>query len=208
MGKLPESVIERLSAYRRLLEGAALDLPRTIFSHELGSMAGATAAQVRRDLMTIGVGGNPARGYEIERLLGRIGEILDPHPADAVVLVGTGQIGRALLAYFARRRPDIRFVAAFDRAPELVGRILHGCPVHAAKDMEGILRELRPRAGVVAVPRDAAQDVAEHLVGAGVRGILNFAPVRLRVPEGVYVEDVDIATSVEKVLFFARLSAT
>lgn len=201
---IPSRVIERLSAYRRHLRRWLGDGHARIYSHDLASLEGATPAQVRRDLMTIGYAGSPAKGYDVEGLIAHIEALLVPNTQAGAALVGVGHVGGAILDYFGGRHSEHRILAAFDIHPDRVGRVVHGCRCHPITQLEDILREDPVLVGIIAVPAEAAQDVAERLVRAGVTGLLNFAPVRLRVPPHVFVEDVDISLSLEKVVFFAR----
>ena len=123
---IPVNTIGRLSLYRRLLLEQLAAGARQVYSHQLASLAVSTAAQVRRDLMTIGFTGSPRKGYAIQELVEAIDAVLARSVETAVALVGVGNLGRAILAYYANRQP-VRFAAAFDRAPEKTGRILHGC---------------------------------------------------------------------------------
>jgi redox-sensing transcriptional repressor len=111
------------------------------------------------------------------------------------------------MAYFAGRRPRLSIVAAFDTDPSKVNRVIHGCRCYDIADMARIVREAGIEVAVITVPARAAQDVADALVEAGVKGMLNFAPAPLRVPLGVYVEDIDMTMSLEKVAYFARQGA-
>lgn len=204
MNTLPESVVARLSDYRRHLQPWPGEGRPRVFSHELAELVGVTAAQVRRDLMTIGFTGSPAKGYEITPLLEKIGGILGPMGDETMTIVGVGHLGRALLNYFESRRPEVHVSSAFDLDPSVIGSEIARCPVYHLDQLERVLAEHPALVGVVAVPRDQAQAVADRLVATGVSGLINFAPVRLRVPEGLFVEHMDIATSVEKAMFFAR----
>ena len=199
---LPERVVERLVAYRRHLHQWLGEGQTRIYSHDLARLEKATPAQVRRDLMTIGYTGSPAKGYEVKGLVDHIAELLDTRSIGGFALVGAGHLGRAILDYLARRQPDYH-VAAFDVNPEKGGRITHGCRCYMIDELEQVLAEYPMRVGVIAVPAEAAQEVATRLIAAGVQGLLNFAPVRLRVPDSVFVEDADIALLLEKVAFFA-----
>ncbi len=201
---IPGPVVERLSTYRRLLRQWLTSDRSRIYSHELAALEGITAAQVRRDLMTIGYTGSPARGYDVAGLVQRIDQLLGCGSAEGIALVGVGHMGAALLDHLSDRHPEHAIVVAFDIDADKVGREIRGCQCLAAASMEEVLRERRIRVAIIAVPAAKAQEIAERLVQAGVRGLLNLAPVRLRVPEGVHVEDVDIAVSLEKVTFFAR----
>ncbi len=202
-----EKTIGRLSLYRSILHRLLREGTRHVFSHELAAMAGGTPSQVRRDLMDIGASGSPNKGYEVEGLIRSIGECLDPEEPEGVALIGAGNLGGAIMAFFSGRRPRLRIVAAFDTDPFKVNRVLHGVRCYPMSDLERILGEEGIRVAVLTVPGAEAQQVADRLVRAGVRGILNFAPVRLKVLPDVYVENADVAMQLEKVAYFARQSA-
>jgi redox-sensing transcriptional repressor len=110
------------------------------------------------------------------------------------------------MAFFAGRRPNLSIVAAFDSDPEKTGRVIHGCRCHGMDSLAEAVRENGIRVAILSVPAGEAQGVADMLIRAGVRGLVNFAPVRLRVPAGVFVENMDMAVSLEKVAYFARQS--
>lgn len=205
---LPPRTIERLCCYRRSLQRLLADGQTRIYSHQLAAGHDVTPAQVRRDLMTIRCSGSPARGYEVQGLLARIGEILDPEPEECAILLGVGHLGRALLAYFATQGGALRIAAAFDTAPDRSGVVIHGCRCHSFAELEAVIAPRRVTVALLAVPADAAQEVATRLVRAGVRSIVNFAPVQLDLPLDVYVETIDIAVSMEKAAFFSRVPST
>ena len=202
--RIPVQTIGRLSLYRRLLLDLSAGGMRQIYSHQLASAAVATPAQVRRDLMVIGFTGSPRRGYAVEELIGAVNAVLAQSVETSVALVGVGNLGRAILAYYTNRQPWVRFVAAFDRDPDKVNRIIHGCRVHAVDQVEDVLGREGIRAAVIAVPAAEAQRVADRLVLAGVRSFLNFAPVRLHLPTGAYVDDMDMTTALDRVAYYAR----
>jgi redox-sensing transcriptional repressor len=154
--------------------------------------------------MTIGYEGSPQRGYNTSRLLESLSEYLDLPQGQQMALVGVGNLGRALLSYFFGRRPNLVISAAFDVDSQKVGRVIHGCRCYSLDQMESIINEQAISLGVLAVPAGVAQDSAEHLVRCNVRGILNFAPVALQLPRHVYVDNLDVTHSLEKVAFFAR----
>lgn len=203
-----DKTIGRLSLYRRLLNNLHSDGVTNTFSHQLAALAGVTAAQVRRDLMAIGYSGTTKRGYEVPELIDSIGMFLDDAHGQGVALVGVGNLGRALLSYFAGRRPHLSIVAAFDNDPYKVNRVIHGCHCYALESMPEVVQRHGLKVGVVTVPASFAQSVADMLVSAGIRGLLNFAPIRLKVPSHTYVEDIDMTMSLEKVAFFARKGFT
>ena len=199
-----EAMVGRLALYRRTLRRWTREGRVRAFSHEIAGALHLTAAQVRRDLMQAGCKGSPAKGYEIETLLTRFSELLDPPEGDGLVLVGVGHLGKALLSYLGRRHPQLVIRMAFETDPDKCGLHIGGVPVHPSSELEERLEAQPLSIGVIAVPIDAAQDICDRLVRAGVRALVNFAPTTLRVPPEVHVEDVDIAVSLEKTAFFAH----
>ncbi len=204
MKSIPHRTVGRLTLYWRTLRDLGPGAPSNLYSHHLASRTGVTAAQVRRDLMIVGYTGTPAHGYDVLRLRGHIEAFLFPPEEQRVALAGAGNIGRALLKFFSSRRPTLKIVAAFDKNPDKYGRLIGGCPCHSIENAGQVIRELGITVGIVAVPTDEAQFVASLFVAAGVRGLLNFARTPLQVPPEVYVEDIDLAMSMDKVAYFAR----
>lgn len=178
------------------------DGEKNVFSHQIAERAGCSPAQVRRDLMVLAGDGTPTRGYDVDAFLNALNDFLVG--AQKHMLVGVGNLGRALLAYFAGRRENLAVVAAFDKDPQVTGRVIHGCRVHDMDELHDVLETEGIRVAILAVPAASAQAVADDLVRAGVRGILNFAPAPLLVPPNVYVEPIDMTMALEKVAFFAR----
>ncbi|MFH1732245.1 MAG: redox-sensing transcriptional repressor Rex [Planctomycetota bacterium] len=202
--RISEQTIGRLSLYRRLLDKLAQDGITQIYSHELAEKTRFTPAQVRRDLMPVGPAGNTRRGYDVAELIRSIDDYLDAPAGQQVAVVGIGNLGRALLTFFSARRPNLHLVAGFDINPSRVERVTHGCRIHHIDELADIVREQNITLVILSVPSAAAQAAADQCVSAGVRGILNFAPVPLRVPPTVYVSNVDLTMCLEMVAFFAR----
>lgn len=202
--RTPDRTIERLSYYRRLLEAELEAGRKNIFSHQLASLAGVTPAQIRRDLTYVGYAGSPQVGYGVRALRDAVGRALSPHGQVNVGLVGVGYLGRALLAYFSGRHEGLVIRAAFDVDPAKTGRVLRGCRCYPMEDLREVVRREAISMAIISVPAAAAQRVAEALVGAGVKGILNFAPATLRVGGDVYVETMDLTMAIEKVAHFAQ----
>lgn len=197
--------IGRLSMYRRLLASLLGEGAQYVYSHQLAHKAGVTAAQVRRDMMAVGYSGSPTKGYDVRELAESIGHFLDCPDGQSVALVGIGNLGRAILSYFAGgRRPHLSIVAAFDKDPYKVNRVVLGCRCYPMEDLVPVIQDKGIRVGVITVPAGEAQPVADTLIRAGIKGILNFAPVPIRAGSQIYVEDIDMAMSLEKVAFFAR----
>ena len=201
---ISEKTVARLALYRRLLVVLVIQGRRSIDSHERAGLAKVSAAVVRRDLMAVGYEGSPTRGYAIDDLVQALSHLLD-HPAtQKVALVGVGNLGRALLSYFAGRASQYSVAAAFDADPGKVGHAVNGCPVYAPDRLAEMIERDGIEVAIVAVPAGDAQRTVHDLCGAGITGILNFAPVRVWVPEGLYIEYLDMSMSLERVAFFAR----
>lgn len=205
MTHISHKTIGRLALYRRILLAERAAGTEAVFSHELAALARVTAAQVRRDLMALGGPGSPVRGYAVNGLLDGIAGLIDPPSGQRVALVGAGNLGSAVCTRFAGSGDSV--VAAFDRDPHKVGRLVAGSPVYPVGRLGELCRALEVGVAIITVPGDEAQAIADTLVAAGVSGILNFAPVTLDVPDHVYLEDIDVAMLLEKVAFFARVDA-
>jgi redox-sensing transcriptional repressor len=207
MGDLiSKKTIERLILYRRILLSMDFESTEHIYSHNLANLANVTAAQVRRDLMVIGYSGTSIRGYEPKALLLALSEFLDTAQTTGVALVGLGDIGRAILHYFKGRRPKLEIQALFDIDPVKINKVYLGCRAYPIDEIPSIILEKRITVGIIAVPAFAAQDIANRLIGVGIRGILNYAPAQLDVPRGIVLENRDMMMAVEKVAYFTRQS--
>ncbi len=201
---IPERTIERISQYRRLLCDLKKHGRKNVYSHDLAERIGSTATQVRRDLMLLGFSGNSKTGYEISGLSQKISELLDNPGGEKVALFGVGNLGRALMPFFAAHHQDLRIVASFDIDPDKFGRVINGCRCYSSDEMGVIIPRESIKVAILAVPAGSAQSVTDELVNAGIRGILNFVPVSLQVPAGVVVENMDMGMALEKVAFMAR----
>jgi len=198
---VPAAVVSRLSLYLRELQHLVRDGQQTTSSSELGDRLGFTDAQVRKDLAHFGHFGHPGIGYRCDELIQAIRRILGTDRQWQVALVGVGNLGRALLGYRGFQPQGFRLVAAFDADPQKVGRQIEGVDVFHIDRLAEILGRQRVDLGILAVPAAQAQPVADALVAAGVTGILNFAPVTLRLPEEVSRVGVDLARELEQVTF-------
>ena len=205
--KISTRSVERLSIYRRALLHGRQEFGPSVYSHQLAQACQLTAAQVRRDLMAIGYSGNPNSGYDVRRLLTSLAAFLDSQDVRPVAIVGMGYLGRAIAAFLANRSHKIRLTAAFDVDLDKIGLNFSDVHCYSVRQMAEILADKRIDVAIITVPAEQAQHAAEQLVAAGVTGILNFAPVVLRLHERIYVENIDMTVSLEKVAFFARAGA-
>jgi redox-sensing transcriptional repressor len=200
---LSEKTVERLSEYRRHLSDLQARGVTNVFSNTLAGETRVTAAQVRRDMMNLGLSGSTATGYSVADLLNRLGELLDDPLSTRVALIGTGNLGRALLSYF-RAKPGKAVIAmAFDSDPERSNRVCCGCRVYPMDELEACLSREGIKTAILCIPAPDAVAVASRLAMAGITGILNFAPAKLKVPDTVFVHNMDITSVIEKVGYYA-----
>ena len=204
MTKIPQRTVERFFRYCQFLHSRLEAGSEYVFSHELATAVGVSPEQVRRDLMNFELAGTPQRGYPIKEFMAELYSHLESSSLTKMVLVGVGNLGKAILSYFLKRRPNLSIVAAFDQDPEKVNRVYSGCQVHHIGQLEKTVAREKAAVGIVTVPASTAQEAADALIRAGVRGIVNFAPVQLKVPPGIFLEQLDITLSIEKVAYFAR----
>ena len=199
--RISESAIRRLSLYLRILEHMERDGEATVSSEQLAKHSDTTAAQVRKDLSLFGSFGKRGLGYGVVELAHRIRTILGLDRRWRVALVGVGRIGSALVEYggFQERGYDI--VAILDVDPSKVGERWADLTVRDIGEFETIVEERDIEIVILAVPVEAVPVVMDRVTGAGVRGILNFAPTTLRVPEGVTVKDVNMVMELEALSF-------
>ena len=202
-GRMGPRTVGRLSLYRRVLAGLQARNVPSVFSRDLAEMAGVSPSLVRQDLMGIHYRGNPQLGYEVPCLDEAIGRKLAGQEGQNVVLLGVGHLGRSIIQYFQHHHPQLSLVAALEIDTDEIGKCLNGVPVVHLAELEGIAHRQDVRVAILAVPDREAQLMADRLVAAGVRSILNFTGVRLQVPEKVYVENTDIGLALERVAFYA-----
>ena len=201
IGSVPKAVVYRLSLYLRELQHLLGAGSSTTSSTELGALLGFTDAQVRKDLAYFGQFGHPGIGYRCEELIAAIKIIVGTDKPWPVVLVGVGNLGRALLGYKGFGQQGFRIVRAFDVDPSKVGQTIEGICVESLDCAQQAIAESGIRMGLIAVPASAAQSVTDQLVLSGVDGIVNFAPVTLTVPDNVFVVGVDLAIELEQLSF-------
>jgi len=201
MARISESTVRRLSHYYRVLDEVQAEGKRMISSHRLAEREGITSAQVRKDLSYFGSFGRRGLGYNVQHLREEIRAILGLERRWRVALVGAGNIGAALLAYRGFEKQGFDVVAVFDRDAARVGQRLGTLVVQDVARLPAVASAGAFDIGVIATPIQAAQEVADALVQAGVRGILNFAPRKLFVPDAVALRTVDMAMEFESLSF-------
>jgi redox-sensing transcriptional repressor len=199
--RIADSTVRRLSLYLRFLEESAQRGVVTISSDELARRGGTTSAQVRKDLSFFGSFGKRGLGYSVPELTDSLREILGLRREWRVIIVGAGKIGTALAQYRGFRQRGFRVIAVYDRDPKKVGTQWDSMIV---RDMATIVEDIakeEPDIAVLTTPGEEAQAVVNQLIGAGIRALLNFAPVQLQVPADVTLKNVNMAMELEGLSF-------
>ncbi len=198
---IPKSVVGRLSLYLRELYQLLTEGQKTVSSNKLGKRLGLSDAQVRKDFAYFGQFGFPGIGYRCDQLINEIRKILGTDQQWSVALVGCGNLGQALLGYGGFQRQGFSIELAFDSSPKLAGKDFRGIVVRPMLNFEADIRRSNIRMAILAVPTEAAQSVADRMVQAGICGILNFAPMKLSLPDAVGIVSVDLANKLEQLAF-------
>jgi redox-sensing transcriptional repressor len=204
--EVPDIVVGRLPIYLRALTQLGEAGQEITSSHELGEQLGISSAQIRKDLSHFGTFGKQGTGYRIGELRERLRRILHVDRHWPVALVGAGDLGHALANYGGFRACGFDISLLFDNDPEKIGRRIGGHEVLDSRLMEETVRDQTIRLAMIAVPAGAAQEVANRLVGAGVVGILNYAPTTIAVPEHVKVQYIDPVVHLQRMTFYVQVA--
>ncbi|MBW2092493.1 MAG: redox-sensing transcriptional repressor Rex [Deltaproteobacteria bacterium] len=200
--KIPEATITRLSNYSRNLEELLSDGVNVISSEKLAARCGVNSAQIRKDLAYFGEFGVRGVGYYVQDLLFEIKRILGLDKEWNLGLIGIGNLGSALIAHENFLRQGYHFVAAFDNDPVKIGKKLpNGLRVESIDKLSEIRKKTNIEIGVISTSAGTAQDIANRLIEADVRAILNFAPVQIKVPPGFRVENVDFTVKLDNLAY-------
>jgi len=200
--RVAQAVVARLSTYNRALDEMDRENVEIISSEGLGEKTGYSAAQIRKDLSFFGEFGKVGRGYYVKELKDAVSQILGINRTWSVALVGAGNLGSALLAYPGFRERGFKIVAVFDNDLRKIGKKWEDVVLHDISEMQDKIKEEDIQIGIIAVPAEAAQQVANMLVLGGIRAILNFAPVRIVVPEGVELHSAELSSELECLSYF------
>ena len=201
MRRIADSTVRRLSLYLRFLEESAQRGLVTISSDELARRGGTTSAQVRKDLSFFGSFGKRGLGYSVPELTDSLREILGLRREWQVIIVGAGKIGTALAQYKGFRQRGFRVSAVYDRDPKKIGTKWDSLTVRDMVSIERDVSKEKPDIAVLTTPAEEAQGVVDMLVRAGIRAVLNFAPIQLHVPPEVTLKNVNMAMELEGLSF-------
>lgn len=201
------AIIRRLPRYRRYLNDLRRAGVKKVSSSELSQMIGYTASQIRQDLNTFGGFGQQGYGYSVDYLFEEINKILGLDREYSTVIVGVGNLGHAICKYTYYNKLGFNIVGMFDSNPDIIGEEINGVVVQDAASIEDFVREHHVDIGIITVPKEIAQSVADLLCDAGVSGIWNFAPVDLVIPEGVALENVHLSESLNALAFKVKYNS-
>ncbi|MBS3735997.1 redox-sensing transcriptional repressor Rex [Candidatus Bipolaricaulota bacterium] len=201
--KIPEQTVERLPLYLRRTEELYSDGEESVTSHQfVKDLPGINSDNLRKDLSYFGSYGKKGSGYDISQLQEELRNILRLHMETLVVLVGAGNLGTALLTHQDFNRWGFRITAAFDNDPDKIDDPIGGIRVRPTHDMRPTIQDEGIEVAMIAVPSDSAQLVADSLVSAGIKGILNFAPALLEVPPEITVKQMDITSKLKELNYY------
>ncbi len=202
--EIPRKTIYRLSVYLRCLQRLKANDIRTVSSEALAQVAGVKPTQLRKDLTYFGQFGTRGLGYDVQQLTHMITDLLGTSSLQPVVLVGVGNLGTALLSYRGFQEEGFEIIAAFDLDARRFRDRKSPVPIHSMDRLAEVIEARHVRMAIITVPAVAAQEVANTIVGAGIVGVLNFAPIVLVVPEDVMVSNVNLAIELENLSYFIQ----
>jgi redox-sensing transcriptional repressor len=199
---IPDIVIGRLPVYLRALTRLLQEGQEVTSSHELGQRLGISSAQIRKDLSHFGGFGKQGTGYRIAYLVDQLRQVLKVNQEWEVVLVGAGDLGRALAHYKGFSDRGFQIAHVFDNAPNKVGQSLGDFTIQPMSEAPKIIADRGIKIAMIAVPAEKAQDVANLLIEAGIRAILNYAPINLNVPANVHVQYIDPVLHMQRMTYY------
>lgn len=204
--KINKQCIIRLSRYKNALYRLRTLGFVKVFSDNLADAVGGTSSQVRKDFSIFGLSGNKRGGYKIEELIEKINNILGKNELQKVIIVGAGKLGTALLKYKGFEKEGIKLVASFDIDPAKYSSS-QDTPVFPLEEIHSFVQNNNIKIGVITVPDMAAQQAADIMLSAGIKGILNFAPIRLRGRDDCIINNVNLEVELENLIYFVNVMA-
>jgi redox-sensing transcriptional repressor len=200
--KIPDIIIGRLPVYLRALQQVSEKGILTTSSQELGEIIGISAAQIRKDISQFGEFGKQGTGYSVPFLIERLRDILKVHRVWEVVIVGMGDMGHALARYNGFSNRGFHVSMVFDNDPNKIGQKVGDYQILDSAELTEKIKQNKIKVAMLTVPAPAAQEMADQLVKAGVKAILNYAPISLNVPSGVRVQYIDPVTHLQRMTYY------
>lgn len=199
----PKSVIKRLPIYLRILDNLVRRDVEIISSRELSNESGFTAEQIRKDLAYFGAFGTRGTGYNTNFLREKILKIIGLDQKTDIVVIGAGHLGMALARYNSSKNPYVTIKGLFDNDPEIIGQKIGQIEVLSYDKVSALIKDHNIKVAILTVPADAAQKVVDEIVSLGIIAILNFTPAKLRVPEGVQVQNADLTIELQSLIYYS-----
>lgn len=204
--KIPRATAKRLPLYYRYLKYLFSSGKKKVSSADLSEAVKIDSATIRRDFSYFGALGKRGYGYDVEDLMNFFSKQLNQEQLTNVALIGVGHLGRALLNYNFQSQNSIRISAGFDIDEDMVNTIYEGVPIYHRDDLKEQVEAQKFEVAIIAVPGPGAQEIADDLAEAGVKGIMNFTPLRLSVPDTVRVMNVDLSNELQSLIYFVQYS--
>ncbi len=204
--QIPKATAKRLPLYYRYLKYLFTSGKKKVSSADLSEAVKIDSATIRRDFSYFGALGKRGYGYDVEDLMNFFSRQLNQEQLTNVALVGVGHIGRALLNYNFQGQNSIRISAGFDVKEDLVNSILEGVPIYHIDELEEQVKAQQFEVAIIAVPGDYSQEITDRLVEAGIKGIMNFTPMRLSVPDSVRILNIDLSNELQSLIYFVQYS--
>ncbi len=199
---VPKMVVKRLPVYLRTLDTLMLRDVDIVLSREISEETGFTAEQIRKDLACFGAFGTRGSGYNVSYLRHQILNIIGLNKKTPVIIVGVGHLGKALSRHNMTKNPYVNIVGLFDNDPQLIGEKILDTAIAPASDIERTISEQGVKVAMITVPAIHAQEIVNELIEYGINAILNFAPTKLKVPEGVYLQNVDFTIELQSLIYY------
>ncbi len=199
---IPDIVIARLPLYLQALKHLKQDGGQKTSSQAMAKVIGISAAQIRKDLSFFGEFGKQGSGYAVDFLIDQLQQILKVNKVWDIALVGAGDLGRAIAHYQGFQNAGFRIALIFDNNPKKVGQEIAGYVIQDMSNLSSLIRQKGIKVAMLTVPSNAAQPAADDLIKAGIRAILNYAPITLTVPEGVHVQYINPILELQHMTFF------
>ena len=200
--EIPDIIVGRLPVYLRALRHMRENNQKTTSSQELGDQVGISAAQIRKDLSQFGEFGKQGTGYQIPFLIDKLCEILKVDRVWDVAVIGAGDMGHALTRYQGFFNRGFQITMIFDNSPELIGKNIGNLTIESTENLVASLQAGKVTIAMLTVPAAAAQKITDKLVDAGVKAILNYAPISLNVPEGILVQYIDPSSHLQRMTYY------
>lgn len=204
MNALSEATVKRLILYKRILEKISYEGIRNIFSHELATFTGGSAAQVRKDIMDIGYFGTSSKGYIVDELRNKISQILDSPEGVKIAIIGVDNLGLALFEYIYWHFNNLANLFAFDVDNKKVNEKVLNCIIDSIDNLPAVVKNEGIKIAILSVPMDKAKEYSRKAILSGIKAIINFTSTHLLLPKQIYVENLDIIQSLEKLSYYTR----